>query len=101
MMSCEKENGEKEHNDKAPSSPQREIKAAAFRVVGPRRLACWLQGGAVGELECGCNAEPWCAAVEAARGAHLFQPVMLLVQTPVTWSASKMVFESAGVRPEV
>lgn len=28
----------------------------------------------------------------------LQKTVMLLVQTPVTWSASKMVFESAGAR---
>ena len=58
-----------------------EISAAAFRVVGPRRLVCWLQGGAVGELELNHTASSSCLqqkasaiAIEAARRAHLFQP---------------------------
>ncbi len=67
---------------------------AAYSRTGTSSAACWMKGGAMGEvrfLQC----DP--AVDEALRSAHLFAPVLLQVQGPVVWQPSLKRFEAAGV----
>ena len=65
--------------------------AAAYSRTGVGSAACWMEGGAIGELRIlQCDA----AVDNALRSAHLFGPVLLHLHGEVVWRPALKRFEA-------
>ena len=72
--------------------------AAVYKVSGPMRLACWIQGGSVAEVVIVSSSTSHDHdLVEALRGAHLFAPISIFLEEPLVWNSNLGAFETTGL----